>query len=64
MGKPVNLNRFRKQKARAENKARADQNAVLHGLPKAERALSKSKTLLFKQRLDGAKRETDRDADE
>ena len=31
MGKPVNLNRFRKDKARAEKKARANANAAKFG---------------------------------
>lgn len=35
MAQPVNLNRFRKQKARAEETARADQNAVKFGRTKA-----------------------------
>jgi len=37
MSKPVNLNRYRKEKARAEKKARADQNAVKFGRTKAEK---------------------------
>ncbi|WP_171125144.1 MULTISPECIES: DUF4169 family protein [unclassified Ruegeria] len=37
MGKPVNLNRYRKEKARAEKKARADQNSVAIGRSKAEK---------------------------
>jgi len=41
MSKPVNLNRFRKDKARAEKKARADQNAVKFGRTKAEKAEDK-----------------------
>ena len=36
--KPVNLNKFRKQKARADKKARADENAVTYGLSKSEKA--------------------------
>ena len=32
---PINLNKARKARARAARKARADQNAVIHGLPKA-----------------------------
>lgn len=39
MAEPVNLNRFRKQKARAERKARADENAVKHGRTKAQKSL-------------------------
>ncbi|WP_170427776.1 DUF4169 family protein [Ruegeria arenilitoris] len=41
MSKPVNLNRYRKEKARAEKKARADQNAVKFGRSKAEKIESK-----------------------
>ncbi|WP_170769686.1 DUF4169 family protein [Ruegeria lacuscaerulensis] len=37
MGKPVNLNRYRKEKARANKKARADQNAVAFGRSKAQK---------------------------
>lgn len=59
MGKPVNLNRFRKQKARAEDKARADQNAAFHGLSKAQRELTKTKNQQTQKRLDGKTRDTD-----
>ncbi|NOE26034.1 DUF4169 family protein [Ruegeria sp. HKCCD6157] len=41
MGKPVNLNRYRKEKARAERKARADRNAVAFGRTKAEKEVVK-----------------------
>ena len=37
MVKPVNLNRFRKEKARAAKKARADENAVKFGRTKAQK---------------------------
>ncbi len=37
MGKPVNLNRYRKEKARAKKKARADQNSAAFGRSKAEK---------------------------
>ena len=43
MSKPVNLNRFRKEKARAEKRARADENAVKHGRTKAQKDLEKSR---------------------
>ncbi|MFY1708859.1 DUF4169 family protein [Tritonibacter scottomollicae] len=57
MGKPVNLNRFRKQKARAEKKARADQNVVKHGRTKTEKARDKAdeardKNLIDQHKLD------------
>lgn len=37
MSQPVNLNKYRKQKTRAEDKLRADRNAVKFGRTKAER---------------------------
>ncbi len=42
MAEPVNLNRFRKAKARSDRKARADENAVRFGRTKAERDLEKT----------------------
>lgn len=36
--KPVNLNTFRKSKARADAKARSDENAIKFGRSKAEKA--------------------------
>ena len=45
MSKPVNLNRFRKEKARAEKRARADENAVKHGRTKAQKELEKSRNI-------------------
>jgi uncharacterized protein DUF4169 len=49
MSNVVNLNRFRKQKAKAEKARRAETNKRLHGRTKAERLLE----LKQKQRLDG-----------
>ena len=51
--KVVNLNRARKARDRAEAKARADSNAVLHGLPKAERLLQAARSEAARRRLDG-----------
>ncbi len=45
MSKPVNLNRFRKEKARAEKRARANENAVKHGRTKAQKELEKSRNV-------------------
>jgi hypothetical protein len=59
MNGPVNLNRFRKQKARATDKARADQNAALHGVSKAERDLAGARSDLAKRNLDNAERGDD-----
>lgn len=39
MGEPVNLGRFRKTRARAADKARADTNSVKFGRSKAEKTL-------------------------
>jgi hypothetical protein len=57
MAEPVNLNRFRKQKARAEKKARADQNAVKFGRTKAEKQLDRAQADKANRDLDGKKRE-------
>ena len=56
MATPVNLNRFRKDKARAEKKARADQNAALHGRSKAEKELDRARADKAARDLDGAKK--------
>ncbi len=37
MAAPVNLNRFRKARARDEAREQADRNAAFHGLSKAEK---------------------------
>ncbi|WP_027243779.1 DUF4169 family protein [Leisingera daeponensis] len=57
MEKPVNLNRYRKEKARAEKKARADQNAVTFGRTKAEKGLDKARNAQEVKRLDEHKRD-------
>lgn len=57
MEKPVNLNRYRKEKARAENKARADRNALTFGRTKAEKDLDKARNAQEVKRLDEHKRD-------
>lgn len=57
MSEPVNLNRFRKEKARAAKKARADENSVKFGRSKAQKETEKAITKLQQRRLDGAKRD-------
>ena len=42
MSQPVNLNRFKKQKARADKKTRANENAVKFGRNKAEKNAEKT----------------------
>ncbi len=59
MGTPVNLNRYRKDKARAEKKARADQNAVRFGRTKTEKTLDKAIKDQADRHLEGHKRDPD-----
>ena len=51
----VNLNKFRKRKAKAEEKKRAETNVRLHGRTKAERALEAKQKELLERRVDGAR---------
>jgi hypothetical protein len=55
----VNLNRFRKEKARAEKRAEADANAAKHGRTKAEKALDKARAEKAARDLDGHERDRD-----
>jgi len=57
MAGPVNLNRFRKQKARAERQARAEENAVKYGRTKAQKDLEAAQEQAQARRLDGHKRD-------
>ena len=57
MATPVNLNRFRKEKARAEKQARATENALKFGRTKAEKSSDNAVTALDQKRLDGHKRD-------
>lgn len=60
---PINLNKARKARARAARKREADQNAVLHGMPKAERLKLERENARWRERVDGARRDiTDDDA--
>ncbi|WP_170580346.1 DUF4169 family protein [Ruegeria arenilitoris] len=52
MGKPVNLNRYRKEKARAEKRARADRNAAAFGRSKANKQLDKARANKARRDLD------------
>jgi hypothetical protein len=54
---PINLNRFRKAKARSERRAEADQNAVRHGRTKAERSLEDARQKVKSDRLEGHRRD-------
>lgn len=57
MAEPVNLNRFRKDKARAAKKARADENAVKFGRSKAEKDLDRARSDKACRDHDGKKQE-------
>ncbi len=57
MAQPVNLNRFRKDKARADKKARADENAAKFGRTKVQKAVEALETEKQITSLDQHKRE-------
>lgn len=52
---PINLNKVRKARDRAADKAEADANAVKHGRSKAERMLDASRADKARTALDQAK---------
>lgn len=55
MGNVVNLNRFRKQKAKEQREKQADVNRRLHGRTKAERAHDELQRKQLTRSVDGAK---------
>jgi hypothetical protein len=55
MGNVVNLNRFRKRKAKAEREKQADVNRRLHGRTKAERERDALQKQALTRSLDGKK---------
>jgi hypothetical protein len=57
MGEIVNLNRYRKLKAKAERAQRASEKRARFGAPKAERAKTSAERILEERRLSGAQRE-------
>ena len=57
MSKVVNLNRFRKDKARQDKRAEADANAVKFGRTKAEKSLTDARNDKAARDLDGHKRD-------
>ena len=54
---PINLNRVRKQKARAKKRAQADENAVKFGRRKVEKTLQQARRDKAERDLDGHKTE-------
>jgi hypothetical protein len=57
MTDPVNLNRFRKARAKADAKARAAENRVAFGRTRAEKALAEARREKAARELDAKKRE-------
>jgi len=57
--RPVNLNRVRKQKARAADKARADENSARFGRSKAQKILEETRADKARRTLDLHRREED-----
>jgi Domain of unknown function (DUF4169) len=57
MAEIVNLRQARKQKARAEKEARAADNRIRFGRPKAEKELTKARRDLAEARLGSHKRD-------
>ena len=57
MAKPINLNKARKARARADKRALADENAVKFGRTKAEKARDKAGADKAVAHLDAHKRE-------
>ena len=60
MAELINLNRFRKEKARAEKRAKADENAAKFGQTRAERDLQKARAEKSAHALDGHRLEAQR----
>lgn len=51
----INLGKARKQRARAEARKKADDNAAMHGLTRVEKALAKARREQENGKLDGHK---------
>ena len=57
MAEPINLNRARKARARADDKAQAVENRVRFGRTGAEKAAERTEAERRVRELDGARRE-------
>lgn len=55
MGDVVNLNRFRKARAKAEKERQAGENRILHGRPKSEKQQTDAERERGDHDLDGKK---------
>ena len=58
MAKVINLNAYRKKKARAERAQKAEANRIQHGLTREERALRERRKELSDRHVDGHKLDT------
>ncbi len=59
MGNVINLNRYRKRKAKTDAAKRAETNRRLHGRTKAERARDEMQKKRLEAKLDGKRLERD-----
>lgn len=57
MSKPINLNKFRKERDRAERRRQGDANATKFGRSRAERSLDEARAEKETRDLDGKRRE-------
>ncbi|MFK7763112.1 MAG: DUF4169 family protein [Roseobacter sp.] len=57
MSTPINLNKARKARAKAEKRTRADQNAVKFGRTKAQKTAEKTEEIAKSRHLDGHKQD-------
>jgi hypothetical protein len=57
MGDVVNLNRYRKQRLKAERERGAAEKRARFGAPKSERTKTSAERALETRRLDGARRD-------
>jgi uncharacterized protein DUF4169 len=64
MGNVVNLNKFKKQKAKAARVQQAQSNRRLHGRSKAERARDALQKKRLETSVDGARLQSTLDPDE
>ncbi|MFN0264269.1 DUF4169 family protein [Tepidamorphus sp. 3E244] len=62
MAEIVNLNRFRKQKARAEKDAKAEQNRVKFGRTRDEKEQARAEDDIAARRLSAHRRDADDDS--
>ncbi|MEM8537021.1 MAG: DUF4169 family protein [Pseudomonadota bacterium] len=56
MTEPINLNKRRKARAKAQARTKADANSVRFGLTKAQKSLNKASRDLVEKRLSDTKR--------